>query len=372
MSYAIVEYFCGVHKAVERARIPVLRNGKIRKEALEPIFSQGIGRQPVLKAVKMGTLRTEGEIEKLLKEHFESLGASRITVDFEGFPNYRGNWLTITKNPGGVNKEMSSEREYKLIPIDLIESSASPSRETFEDIDCLAETIRRHGLLQPVLVKRKDNAYGFEVVFGERRLRACKEAGLEKIPCIIVDGVSQDQVLQWQIIENTARSELRVFELVRLLETLKNHFHLTDDEIGVKTGLSTSSVQNYLTISRLPEQYVRMISHGSHSPTDLTIGKALDLARANLPADKLKETVELVRRKGLSRASLTKKLAQQPSSKIRRVRESRGFWQELTKTLRGYASYWSDFCQLREWEDVDRYHLELHVSLPKDLKESED
>lgn len=258
-----------------------------------------------------------------------------------------------------VVEQVEGKREFKNIPTALIESSARPSREVFEDLDSLASTIKRHGLLEPILVKKKDRGYGFQVIVGERRLKACQQAGLERVPCIVIDGVSEEQILQMQIVENVQRNDLKVHEEIKIVETLRDRFDLSYEEIAIKTGLSHGTVQNYLTIAKgLPWEYIKMIAHGSHSPTDLTVGKALDLSRANLLGDKLKEIVELIKRKGLSRTALAKRLAQRSSSKIRRVRESK--------------VYWSDYTDIREWETILHYNLELRVMLPKDLQESEE
>jgi ParB family chromosome partitioning protein len=263
-----------------------------------------------------------------------------------------------------------AKRKYQNIFIELIKSPMKPSREIFEDINALAATIQEHGLLQPVLVKKLDAAQGFEVVVGERRLRACRKAGLTTVPCIVLDGVSEEQILQMQLIENLQRSDLKPFEEIRIVEALKNRHDLTNDEIAVKTGLSSSTVQNYLTLAKgLSEEYLKMINNGSHSLKDLTITKALLLARANLPADQLKEKVNLIRQRGLSRAHLSKKLAKSEKRKIKRVAEGRKFWRELTRTLKDFARYWSDYSKLEEWESVDAYHLNLKVTMLKDLSE---
>jgi ParB family chromosome partitioning protein len=265
-----------------------------------------------------------------------------------------------------------TKKEYQHIPIELVRSPAQPSREVFEDIGVLAETIKRHGLLQPLLVKQLDSAYGFEVVVGERRLRACRKAGLSRIPCIILDGVDEEKILEMQLTENIQRADLKVYEEIRLVEALKNRYDLTNDEISVKTGLSSSTVQNYLTLAKgLSEDYLKMINNGSHSLKDLTITKALLLARANLPADQLKEKVDLIRKKGLSRAHLSKKLAKEEKRKIKRVLAGRKFWNELTRSLKDFANYWSDYSKLEEWEDVKAYHLTLSVKMPKDLDDQE-
>jgi ParB family chromosome partitioning protein len=265
-----------------------------------------------------------------------------------------------------------SEREFRILPIELIVSSETPSRQVYEGISALAATIQRHGLIHPIVVK-KDIQRGYTVLVGERRLRACQRAGLSHVPCLVVkDDLTEDQVLEMQLVENLQRRDLKVFEEVRLVETLRDRFGLSHEEIAVKTGLSHGTVENYLAIARLPEEYLRMIERDSHSVNELTITKALVLAQANLPADKLRETVELIRRKGLTRTQLAKKLAKDRPSKVQRVHGSRRYWRELTRTLRDYARYWSDYAKLKEWETTSHYHMLLEVSLPKDLREEEE
>jgi ParB family chromosome partitioning protein len=263
-----------------------------------------------------------------------------------------------------------SEAKFQQIPIQLVRSPKQPSREVYEDIHVLAETIKEHGLLQPLLVRKLKDAYGFEVVAGERRLRAAREAGLTTVPCIVLDGVSDEQALMMALTENIQRANLKPFEEIRLVQTLRERFNLSHKEIAVKIGVSESTVADYLVIAKgLPEKYRRMISHGSHSPRDLTITKALMLARADLPPHKLEEMIQLIRRAGLTRSQLAKKLAEgeKRSSKIKRVVASRTYWKELTKDLKEYARYWRDYCELKEWEDVSSFHLTLKVTMPKDL-----
>ena len=77
-------------------------------------------------------------------------------------------------------EDVKSKRELKEIPLSLITSPTKPSREIFEDIDCLAETIKRYGLIHPIVVK-KDVQRGWVIVTGERLFRACQRAGLTKV-----------------------------------------------------------------------------------------------------------------------------------------------------------------------------------------------
>lgn len=263
----------------------------------------------------------------------------------------------------------SKSRRFRNIPIEFIKSPAQPSREVFEDIDVLASTIKRYGLLEPILVKKMKEKYSFQVVVGERRLRACRKARLSEVPCIIVDGIGRDQILAMQLVENLQRQDLKIFEEVKLVTMLKEQYHLSNEDIAVKIGLSPNTVRKYLLLSRLPEKYIRIINHGSHSPRDLTVTKALVLAKANLPADELKEYVELIKKKGLSRGTLTRKLAKEQTHKVQRVVASRSLWNELTRTPKKFARYWSNYATIKEWETVDAYHLTLQVVMPKDLKE---
>lgn len=266
----------------------------------------------------------------------------------------------------------AAKREFKQVPIELLKSPPSPSREIFEDIKALASTIEKHGLLEPILVKKLEGRYGFQVVCGERRLRACREAGLQTVPCIILDGVSEEQVLHFQLCENVARRDLKPFEEFRILEALKDRFNLTNDEIAAKTGLPRSTVGDYLAIARgIPKEYHRMIVRGGHSLQDLTITKAAILARADLPPDKLKEMLDLIRIRGMSRNALAKKLAVCQEKKIKRVAASRTYWRELTRSLKEFARYWSDYCRLKESEDVKQYRLVLEVTMDKDLAEKD-
>jgi len=262
-----------------------------------------------------------------------------------------------------------SERELKNLPIGQILSGPNPSREVFEDIDSLASTIQRHGLIQPIIVK-KNIQKGYEIICGERRLQACKKAKLRIVPCIILNGnLTREQILEMQLVENIHRADLKVYEEIKLIESLKNNFNLTHDEIAVKTGLSVATVRNYLAISKLPEETVRKIEKDSHNPTHLTITKALILVSSKLPADKVGDTVKLIEMKGLSRKQLTRKLAQDQPNKLKRVKGSRYFWNELVRNLKDYHRYWKDYAELKEWETVDSFHLQINVTLPKDLEE---
>jgi len=261
------------------------------------------------------------------------------------------------------------DRELRILPIEMVVSSETPTREVFEDINSLAATIKSHGLIHPIVV-RKDISRGYVVLTGERRLRACRRAGLTHIPCMVVkDDLTEDQVLEMQLVENLQRNDLKPAEKTRAFQTLRDRFHLSQREIAEKVGLSLSRINDYLALEVLPPDVQRRIESGSLSETALTVEKAHLLAKSDLPPEKVQQLADTVKEGGLTTKALAKKIAEDELAKVKRSLFSRKYWREFTKSLRDFANYWDDYAQIKEWETVDSYHLELSVTMPKDLKE---
>jgi len=276
----------------------------------------------------------------------------------------------VSKDAAILRNLSEHEGKFLRIPLALLESSPNAPREVFEDIASLAQTIKEHGLLEPLLVMTSKNKNSYEVLAGERRLRACKKIGLETVPCILFDGLSLEQIKEMQLVENLQRKDLKPFEEIGLVRQLADK-SLGQSEISFATGLSHGTIDHYLKISRiLPMEIQRQIvKGGSHDSKDLSLTKAVMLAESKAEPAFIAETVGLIRKEGLKPKALAKKLAQEGSTKLHRAREARVFWKELTRTLKNYAAYWSDYATLTEHEEPDSYHLELHVRLPKDLKD---
>lgn len=265
--------------------------------------------------------------------------------------------------------QLEREGRFARVPLSLLESSPEAPREIYEDIEILAATIRQHGLLEPLIVTPRKDRNSYQVIAGERRLRACRKAGLETVPCIVLEGLSAEQCKELQLIENVQRKDLKPYEEMKIVRALRDR-GLDVKEIAVACGISCGTVQNYLLMSEtLPVQVQKTIERDSHNPQALTVYKALILANAKLEPAEIEAKVALVRKEGASIKDLARKVAEDAPTKLRRVRESRTFWRELTRSLREYAKYWKDHAKLEEWEDVSNYHLKLEVKLPKDMKE---
>ncbi|MBQ7739716.1 MAG: ParB/RepB/Spo0J family partition protein [Eubacterium sp.] len=120
-----------------------------------------------------------------------------------------------------------------------------------EDMLSLADSIKENGILQPLIIIRINNSDYYEIVAGERRLRASILAGLEVVPCIETECSYEDSAV-YSILENIQRSDLTFFEEASALGQLINHFGLTQSECAKRLGKSQSALSNKLRLLRLP------------------------------------------------------------------------------------------------------------------------
>ncbi len=154
------------------------------------------------------------------------------------------------------------------IPLALIGRNPYQTRITADDdpdLAELAESIRVHGVMQPVVVRplKQEGSNGelYQLIAGERRWRASQRAGKTHIPAIARD-VPSELVLVLTIVENLHRQDLNPMQHARALERLAAEFRLTQEEVAVRTGLSRSAVANYLRLVRLPEELQKAVADG--------------------------------------------------------------------------------------------------------------
>ena len=153
------------------------------------------------------------------------------------------------------DKKESQLKELKLT--EIVRDENQPRREFDEEaLSALANSIKEHGVLQPIVATKEDGKY--KIVAGERRWRASKMAGLEKIPAIIRTLDSQNR-LEISIIENAQRADLNVIELATAYAKLKTQFNLTAAEIGVKVGKSESTIESTMRLLNLPEDVKKVV-----------------------------------------------------------------------------------------------------------------
>lgn len=158
----------------------------------------------------------------------------------------RGLQALIPTSPDGARESESGFPQW--VPVDQIHPSAEQSRRHFaaEPLRELADSIRAHGLLQPLLVRRTVD--GFELIAGERRWRAAREAGLMRVPAIVRGGVEDDESRLLGLIENLQREDLDPIEQARGIERLVSTFGLTHDEVAARLGKTRVAVTNALRL----------------------------------------------------------------------------------------------------------------------------
>ena len=145
------------------------------------------------------------------------------------------------------------------VPIDRIAKSVWQPRRTFapEALQDLVNSIREKGVLQPLLVRRKQD--GYELIAGERRFRAAKEAGLTEIPVIVMD-VADRESLELALVENLQREDLNVIEEAEGYRALAETFSLTQEEIAARVGKARASVTNTMRLLGLADEVKKMLA----------------------------------------------------------------------------------------------------------------
>lgn len=151
-------------------------------------------------------------------------------------------------------QRVKSTAEIYNIPQAMIVPNPNQPRKRFDydELENLAQSIRENGILQPITVrKREDKKY--ELVSGERRLRAARLVGIVKIPSIVIN-IDDKSSAMFSIIENLQRQSLNFFEEAEAIEKLAGEYAMSREEVAQKLGLAPSTVSNKLRILRLPEE----------------------------------------------------------------------------------------------------------------------
>ena len=184
--------------------------------------------------------------------------------------------------------ETADENDIKDINLSEIRPNPYQPRKTFneEALDELAESIKNYGVFQPIIVKK--SIKGYDLIAGERRVRAAKRAGLEKIPAIVKD-FSDDLMREIALLENLQRENLTSIELAWAYKGLIDSLHITQDELANKIGKSRSSVTNILGLLNLPSEVQNMVLDGK-----LSMGHARELSKLSSEDDIVKYANRIV------------------------------------------------------------------------------
>lgn len=152
-----------------------------------------------------------------------------------------------------VSKESNTE-----VDIDLIEPNPDQPRTRFpeENLSELAQSIKNNGIIQPIVVRSKNN--GYEIVAGERRWRAAQRAGLQKVPVVIKE-VTDEKLLELALIENIQRQELNAVEEAKAYRKLIDNIGLTQEMVAERVGKNRTVITTFLRLLKLPDEIRTLI-----------------------------------------------------------------------------------------------------------------
>lgn len=211
-------------------------------------------------------------------------------------------------------KEKSDEQKVLLISTEQIRPNPHQPRSTFPDPDLrqLADSIRQNGILQPLTVRQRGEI--FELIAGERRLRAAKMAGIRAVPCIVMD-ISERNSAILALVENIQRQDLTFFDEAAAIEKLISYYGMTQEDAAIKLGKAQSTIANKLRILRLtiPERELIMENH-------LTERHARALLKIGSPEERLQILDKVVKHR-----LNVEKTEQIIDEKLGKVRERENF-----------------------------------------------
>ena len=199
----------------------------------------------------------------------------------------------IQKEPASIiTKKEKAEKSNKeksdaiIVRISEVEPNREQPRKKFDEekLQELSESIKTYGLLQPILVQKRDEYY--EIIAGERRWRAALKAGLKEIPVIVGD-YSEKEILELSLIENIQREDLNPIEEAEAYKRLMDEFRLGQAEVAARVSKSRSAVANSLRLLKLEERVRKMVVDGQ-----LSMGHA----RAILPVEDADQQYELAQK----------------------------------------------------------------------------
>jgi len=204
-----------------------------------------------------------------------------------------------------LGQNNSNQRSVKEVDLTKIKPGRFQPRSNFdnEKLKELTVSIKNQGVLSPILV-RELGLNEFEVIAGERRLRASKMAGLKTIPCLVDQKKDQDALVS-ALIENLQREDLNPVEEARGLDRLKREFGLTQDEVATSTGKARSTVANSLRILSLPPPVLDLLAQGKIEKGHAKLLASMSPGEAETTAKKIVN--EKISVKDLSKISTPKK-----------------------------------------------------------------
>ena len=167
---------------------------------------------------------------------------------------------------GDFTEEPQEKSPYQMLPHHKIEPNRSQPRQDFdeEELEALADSLREHGMIQPITVRALDNGY-YQIIAGERRWRAARLAGLSEVPAVIIEA-DDKKAMELALIENLQRQDLNPVEEALGYQTLMTDYGMTQEDTAQRVGKSRPAVTNALRLLQLPDPILENVRVGKLSP----------------------------------------------------------------------------------------------------------
>lgn len=222
----------------------------------------------------------------------------------------------LSKQEQNLDEEIS-DKIHKIKVIE-IEPNREQPRKYFDEeaLDELANSIKTYGVLQPIIVNKKEDYY--EIVAGERRWRAAKKAGLSEMPCIIKDDITEKSNKEIALIENLQRVDLNPIDKAKGLKELIDDYGMTQKELAESIGISRSNIANSVRILNLDPRVIKLAEDGK-----LTEGHCRNLVVIEDPEKQYKAALTIIEKgesvRDIERKIKNKKVAQQADPRLEAI-----------------------------------------------------
>ncbi|MCQ2530341.1 MAG: ParB/RepB/Spo0J family partition protein [Lachnospiraceae bacterium] len=231
--------------------------------------------------------------------------------------------------PSGVEEEKES-KDVVVLKTSMLEPNKDQPRKTFDDerIAELAESIKQYGIIQPIIVSKKDDYY--QIIAGERRWRAAKKAGLKEVPVVIKE-YTDKEIAEISLIENIQREDLNPIEEAQSYKQLIEDYNLTQEELAQRVSKSRTVITNAMRLLKLHPEVQQMLIAG-----ELSAGHARALLGLEKPEQQLKLAKDIVEKSLSVRQTedLVKALSEKKPKKEKATEDKMDFvYRDLEKKL---------------------------------------
>lgn len=265
-----------------------------------------------------------------------------------------------------VKKEVAPEGSTLMIDISSIQLNPYQPRKIFKEkeLEELAESIKENGIIQPLIVVKTEE--GFELIAGERRLRAAKKAGLNQVPAVVKRATDREKMLM-AIIENVQRSDLNCIEEALAYFQLMEDFKLTQEEVAKRIGKERSTIANFLRILKLPRVVIELIQKdllsfghakilASLQDRDLILNLATEVAQKQLSVRELEQLAKKSPSKN-SKKPILSFLGDKVDQFRQKLEQTTGYHFQLKAKNNGSGTITIKFTNEAEFNDIYEFLL---------------